>query len=256
MSINYEKLVVEKEDRVVVAAINNPPANAMGQAGLKDFDDLLDACLEDNSVRVIIITGIGEKLFCAGADISDIQAGIKPKYHGSDIYLKIENYPKIIIAAIQGTALGGGLELACACHLRIMSESAKLGLTEVKLGLIPGWGGTQRLPRYIGKTKALEMMLTGETITAHEALALGLVNKVVPASAVLDEAKALAKKLAAGAPVAQREILKAVNKGLQSNIEEGLKMEAAGCAVVFSSEDAKEGPKAFFEKRPPNFQGK
>lgn len=256
MKINYEKLVVEKEDRVVVAAINNPPANAMGQAVLKDLDDLLDACLEDDGVRAIVITGTGEKLFCAGADISEIQAGIKPKYNGGNIYSKIENYPKVVIAAIQGSALGGGLELLCVCHLRIMSESAKVGLTEVKLGIMPGWGGTQRLPRYIGKTKALEMMLTGDTITAHEALALGLVNKVVPASAVLDEAKALAKKLAAGAPIAQREILKAVNRGLQASIEEGLKVESAGIAVVVSSEDAKEGGKAFFEKRPPNFQGK
>jgi len=170
---------------------------------------------------------------------------------------KIENYPKVIIAAMQGTALGGGLELACSCHLRIMSESAKVGLPEVKLGIIPGWGGTQRLPRYIGKTKALEMILTGDFMTAQDALNLGLVNKVVPASAVLDEAKALAKKLAGGAPVAQREILKAVNKGLETTLEEGVyKVEGAGSAVVFASEDAKEGAIAFFQKRPPNFQGK
>ncbi len=260
MGFNYEKLVVEKDERVVVAAINHPPANAMAQGVLRDLNQLLDDCLEDESVRVIIITGTGEKLFCAGADISEfasIQAGNMPKYNGNDIYFKIENYPKVIIAALQGSAYGGGLELACVCHLRIMADNAKVGLPEVKLGIIPGWGGTQRLPRYIGKTRALEMILTGDPITAQEALNYGLVNRVVPAGSVMEEAKALGKKLAAGAPIAQREILRAVTKGLEATLEEGVyKIEAAGSAAVFASEDAREGAIAFFQKRPPNFQGK
>lgn len=260
MGYTYEKLVVEKENGVVVAAINNPPANAMGQGVLKDLSQLLDECLEDDSVRVIIITGTGEKLFCAGADISEfasIQAGNMPKYNGNDIYFRIENYPKVIIAALQGSAYGGGLELACSCHLRIMADNAKVGLPEVKLGIIPGWGGTQRLPRYIGKTRALEMILTGDPITAQEALNYGLINRVAPAGAVVEEAKALAGKLAAGAPIAQREILKAVTKGLEATLEEGVyKIEGAGVAAVFSSEDAREGAMAFFQKRPPEFKGK
>ncbi|MCL6610847.1 MAG: enoyl-CoA hydratase/isomerase family protein [Peptococcaceae bacterium] len=260
MGFNFEKLVVEKENGIVVAAINHPPANAMAQGVLRDLNQLLDDCLEDESVRVIIITGTGEKLFCAGADISEfagIQAGNAPKYSGNDIYFKIENYPKVVIAALQGSAYGGGLELACACHLRIMADSAKVGLPEVKLGIIPGWGGTQRLPRYIGKTRALEMILTGEPITAQEALSYGLVNRVAPAGSVLEEAKALAKKLAAGAPIAQREILRAVTRGLETTLEEGVyKIEAAGSAAVFASEDAREGAVAFFQKRPPNFKGR
>ncbi|MFZ5634869.1 MAG: enoyl-CoA hydratase-related protein [Bacillota bacterium] len=260
MGYNYEKLVVEKDDGVVVAAINHPPANAMAQGVLRDLNQLLDESLEDDSVRVIIITGTGEKLFCAGADISEfasIQAGNAPRINGNDVYFKIENYPKVVIAALQGSAYGGGLELACACHLRVMADNAKVGLPEVKLGIIPGWGGTQRLPRYIGKTRALEMILTGEPIDAKTALDYGLVNRVVPAGSVVDEAKALAKKLAAGAPIAQREILKAVIKGLETTLEEGVyKVEGAGSATVFASEDAKEGPMAFFQKRPPNFRGK
>jgi enoyl-CoA hydratase len=207
-----------------------------------------------------VITGSGEKLFCAGADIrefADVQAGKVPKYNGNEIYFKIESYPKVIIAAIQGGAFGGGLELACACHLRYMADTAKVGLPEVKLGLIPGWGGTQRLPRLIGKAKALELMLTGDFMSAKEALALGLVNQVFPAGSILCEAKAVAKKLAAGAPLAQREILKAINQGLQTTLEKGIyEIEAAGSKALRFTEDFKEGSRAFLEKRPPNFQGK
>ena len=164
MAFNYEKLTVEQDGMVLVAAINHPPANSMGQGVLRDLNDLLDKCENDDNVRVIILTGTGSKLFSAGADITefaDIQAGKMPKYDGNEIYFRIENYPKVIIAAMQGGAYGGGLELACCCHLRIMSETATLGLPEVKLGLNPGWGGTQRLPRFIGKTKALELNRRG-----------------------------------------------------------------------------------------------
>jgi enoyl-CoA hydratase len=257
--MEYTKLVVEKENGYVVAAINNPPANALGQGVLRDLNNLLDVCLGDDEVRAIVITGTGEKLFSAGADISEfasIQAGNTPKISGHDVFLKIENYPKPVIAAIQGSAFGGGNELAMSCHLRILSASAKIGLPEVKLGIIPGWGGTQRLPRLIGKTKALEVMLTGDPLSAEEALSYGLVNKVVPAGQVLSEAKALAARLAKGAPIAIREILKAVTRGLDTTIEEGIKIEQAGSAVVFASEDAKEGATAFFQKRPPDFKGR
>lgn len=260
MAFNYEKLTVEQEGLVVVAAINNPPVNSMGQKVLRELDDLLDKCENDDGVRVIIITGTGPKLFSAGNDITgfdDLQKGIAPEFDGNMVYFKIENYSKIVIAAMQGGAYGGGLELACACHLRIMAEEATLGLPEVKLGLNPGWGGTQRLPRCIGKTKALELMLTGDFMPAREALALGLLNKVVPAAEVLETAKKMAEKLADGAPVAQREIMKAVRLGLETNLYDGVtKIELAASKKLWVSEDFKEGAKAFLEKRPPVFKGR
>ena len=260
MAFEYEKLVVEQDGAVVVAAINHPPANAMAQGVLRDLTDLLNRCEKDDSVRVIIITGTGPKCFSAGADITefaDLQSGKVPQYDGNDVYFKVENYPKIVIAAIQGLALGGGLELACSCHMRIMAEEAVVGLPEVKLGLNPGWGGTQRLPRYIGKTKALELMLTGDFMPAKEALALGLLNKVVPAAEVLETAKKLAKKLAGGAPVAQREIMKAVRLGLEGTLYDGItRVEKAAFQTLLVTEDFKEGAKAFLEKRPAQFKGR
>lgn len=260
MAFNYEKLTVEQDGMVVVAAINHPPANAMAQGVLRDLNDLLDKCEKDDNVRVIIITGTGTKCFSAGADINefaDLQKGKVPEYDGNQIYFKIENYPKVVIAAMQGMALGGGCELACVCHLRIMAEEAVVGLPEVKLGLNPGWGGTQRLPRYIGKTKALELMLTGDFMPAKDALALGLLNKVVPQAEVLATAKKLAKKLAAGAPVAQREIMKAVRLGLDTDIRDGvLNIELAASKALQYTEDFKEGAAAFLEKRAPNFKGR
>ncbi|MCZ4093099.1 enoyl-CoA hydratase-related protein [Ensifer psoraleae] len=246
-----------------MAAINHPPANALAQRVLIDLNTLLDESLEDPEIRVIVLTGTGEKLFSAGADITEfdsVQAGDKPKENnpkieGNDVFSKIENYPKPVIAAMQGSAYGGGTEISLACHLRILADTAKVGFPEVKLGIMPGWGGTQRLPRLIGKTKALEMMLTGDPLSSAEAFSFGLVNKVVPASQILTEAKALAARLAQGAPVAIRGILKAVTKGLETTIDEGIKIEDAASAVVSASEDAKEGPRAFLEKRRANFQG-
>ncbi|MCK9275522.1 MAG: enoyl-CoA hydratase-related protein [Syntrophales bacterium] len=260
MAYEYEKLVVEQDGKVLIAAINHPPANSMGQGVLRDIDDLLTKCENNDDVRVIILTGTGEKLFSAGADITefaDLQKGKVPKYNGNDIYFRIENYPKVVIAAIQGGAYGGGLELACVCHLRVMAEEATLGLPEVKLGLNPGWGGTQRLPRFIGKTKALELMLTGDFMPAREAYTLGLLNRVVPRSKVMEEAKALGQKLAAGAPVAQREIMKAVRLGLETNVREGVYVieHSASKALQFT-EDFAEGSRAFLEKRKPDFKGR
>ncbi len=257
--MEYTKLTVEREDGYVVAAINHPPANAMAQGVLLDLNALLDECLEDGDVRAIVITGTGNKLFSAGADITEFagyQDGAKPKISGVDVYNRIEKYPKPIIAAIQGYALGGGLELAMSCHLRFMSSSAKVGLPEVTLGILPGWGGTQRLPRLVGKTKALEMMLTGAPIGADEALQYGLVNKVYPREEVLNEAKTFAARLGKGAPIAMKAILRAVAEGLETTIAEGIKIEQEGSLMCFASEDAKEGSTAFLNKRPAVFKGK
>ncbi|WP_347489719.1 enoyl-CoA hydratase-related protein [Desulfoscipio sp. XC116] len=257
--MSYTKLLVEKENGYLVAAINNPPANALSQAVLGDINRLLDESLNDDRVRAIVLTGSGEKLFCAGADITEFavyMSGNTPEISGHDVFLKIENYPKPVIAALQGSAFGGGNELAMSCHLRILSAAALIGLPEVKLGIIPGWGGTQRLPRLIGKTRALEVMLTGDPLNAEQALNYGLVNKVVPQDQVLTEAKALAAKLTKGAPLAIREILKAVNQGLNTSITEGIAIEQAGSAVVFASEDAKEGSAAFMQKRAAQFKGR
>ncbi len=257
--MEYTKITVEKADGYVVVGLNNPPANAMSQGVLLDLNDLLDKCLEDGAVRAIVITGNSPKFFSAGADITEFagyQDGGKPKINGIDVYFKIERFPKPIIAAINGFALGGGLELAMSCHFRYMSAAAKVGLPEVTLGILPGWGGTQRLPRLVGKTKALEMMLTGAPIKADEALAIGLVNKVCAPEEVLDEAKAFAARLAQGAPIAMKAILRAVTEGLETTIQEGIKIEQEGSALCFASEDAKEGSSAFLAKRPAKFQGK
>lgn len=257
--MEYLKLKLEKVGGYIVAAIDNPPANSLGQEVLSELDALLDECLTDDGVRAIVITGTGEKLFSAGADIKEFaayKAGGRPKISGHDVFLKIENYPKPIIAALQGSSFGGGTELAISCHLRVLADSAKMGLPEVKLGIIPGWGGTQRLPRLIGKTRALEIMLSGEPISAASAFQYGLVNRVVPFEQVLPEARAMASVLTQSAPLAVREILRAVTLGLETDIKDGIRIELEGSAVVFASEDAVEGAMAFFQKRKPAFKGK
>ncbi|WP_227762261.1 enoyl-CoA hydratase-related protein [Zhaonella formicivorans] len=257
--MEFSKLIVEQEEGFIIVFINNPPANALSTAVLLELEQLLDKCVNDDNVRAIVITGSGKKVFSAGADINefeDIRSGKIPTTIGQNLFNKIENYPKPIIAAIQGSAFGGGNELIMSCHLRILSSNASLSFPEVKLGITTGWGGTQRLPRLIGKTRALEMLLTGDPISPENALNYGLVNKVVEAEKVLEEAKTLAAKLAKGAPIAIREFLRGVTQGLNTSFEQGLSIEREGSAIVFASEDAKEGVAAFFEKRSPNFTGK
>jgi len=257
--MGYKKLVVEKENGYAVATMNNPPANALSTIVFADIDKFLDECLDDDEVRVLIITGSGEKVFSAGADIkefADIRSGKIPTSIGQDLFNKIENYSKPVIAAIQGSVFGGANELAMSCHLRILASTARVALPEVTLGITTGWGGTQRLPRLIGKTKALEYLLTGDLISPEEALSYGLVNKVVPAEQVLPEAKKLAVKIAKNAPLAIREFIKAVNVAVNSGLEQGLELEREGSKIVFASEDAQEGIAAFFAKRNPVFKGK
>lgn len=260
MAYDYEKIKVELDDGVLVATLDSPPANALGQGVLRDLSAMLEQARDDAAVRVLVITGQGPKLFSAGADIGEfagLQSGVVPKYNGNEIFFSIENFPKVVIAAMQGAAFGGGLELCLCCHLRVMSEKAICGLPEVKLGFMPGWGGTQRLPRLIGKTKAMELILSGDFLGAKDALALGLVNALAPAEETLAQAKQLARKLAAGAPLAQREIIKAVTTGLQTPcLEDAVKkVEGGGIATLLGSQDFKEGAKAFLEKRKAEFKG-
>jgi enoyl-CoA hydratase/carnithine racemase len=247
---------------VALLTIDHPPANAISQAVLAELDTVIDEMLANPEVKVLLLTGTGPMVFSAGADINDftkIESGEQALAFinmGHAVSNKIETSPKPFIAAINGLALGGGLELAMACHLRIIGDRAKVGQPEINLGIIPGWGGTQRLPRFVGKAKALELILTGDQITAQEAYRLNLVNKVVPGGEVLKTAKDLAKKIAAKGGVAIQAVLEAARLGSHTTLAEGLHQEAQQFAKVVVSEDAREGVSAFLQKRQPAFKDK
>jgi enoyl-CoA hydratase/carnithine racemase len=207
----------------------------------------------------LIITGAGDRIFCGGADLGsafsggDVEAFIR---FGNSVMRKMERFPKPIIAAINGHAMGGGCEIAMACHLRLLKETARMGQTESNLGIIPGYGGTQRLPRLIGRTKALEFLLLGTQIPAAECLSLGLVNRLSKEGETLDDAKALARQLAARAPLATAAILEAVDEGLEAPMARSIDVEIDAFMPTLRSEDAAEGIQAFFAKRPPDFKGR
>lgn len=235
--------------------------NALNRALLGDLGLALDFCRQQPELRVLILTGAGEKAFAAGADIGEI-AALSPvearafSQAGNALFRALESFPLPVLGAINGFALGGGLELAMACTLRLASEDAKLGQPEVKLGLIPGYGGTQRLARQVGSGPALQMLLSGEPISAAEALRLGLVNAVLPPAELLSATEALARKIAAQAPLAVRYCLEAVRQGAEMGLEQGLALEASLFALCCASEDMKEGTRAFLEKRAPQFHGR
>lgn len=254
-------LTVEQQDGVAVATINRPPANALARALILEIDALLDAVENDDDVRVIVLRGEG-RFFSAGADIkefTDVSSGeefTKLSSSGQAVFERLECFHKPVIAAIHGAALGGGLELAMACHMRFVAENAKLGLPELQLGLIPGFAGTQRLPRYVGMPKAAEMMLTSDPITGTEAAALGLANQVFPEEALFEETIKIARKIAKKSPIAVSAALEMLQYAKPSTYYEGVQAEANAFGKVFVSEDAKEGIQAFIEKREPEFQGK
>lgn len=258
----YENLLYEKRDAIAIITINRPQVlNALNRRTLEELDACVGQVIADDAVRVAILTGAGEKSFVSGADINELAqlspvAGRDYGLFGQSVLNRIENSPKPFIAAINGYALGGGCELAMACTFRIASEKAKLGQPEVKLGLIPGYGGTQRLARLVGKGRALQLVLSGENISAQEAYRLGLVNEVVPGPDLLPEAENLARKIAANAPLAIRFCLEAVNRGLEIPLSEGLFLEATLFSLCCTTEDMKEGTRAFLEKRPPKFTGR
>jgi enoyl-CoA hydratase/carnithine racemase len=252
----------EKKGPIAYVTINRPKVlNALNTPTWTDLHTAFEDVKKDASVRGVILTGAGDKAFVAGADISelanvDAYDAEESSRFGQGVLDLIENLGKPVIAAINGFALGGGCETAMACTIRIAVEHARFGQPEVKLGLLPGGGGTQRLPRLVGKGRALQLILTGETISAQEAYRIGLVNEVVPAADLIARAETILKQILANAPIALKFSLQAVNKGLETAQSEGLALEASYFGICAATEDKKEGTSAFLEKRAPKFQGK
>jgi enoyl-CoA hydratase len=255
-------VLYEVADHVATITLNRPEVrNAMNTPLREAMSERFTALATDDDVRVIVVTGAGDKAFSAGADIREFVEPLQPTQFREqrrrlDFRQVMDRCPQPIIAAIRGIALGGGLELALACDIRIAGDDALLGLTEVNLAIIPGGGGTQRLPRLVGRGKALEMILTGMRIGAAEALRIGLVERVVPAAEVMDAARALARELAGRAPVAMRYAKEAVVKGLGMSLDDGLRLEGDLSTLLRTTEDRLEGARAFLEKRKPSWKGR
>jgi len=260
--MSYETLLYEKRDGIGVVTINRPEKlNALNQKVMKELHACFEGVQSDDEVRVAILTGAGEKAFVAGADISELAvqtpiSGKATSIAGQRTLDLIENLGKPVIAAVNGFALGGGCELAMACTLRIASENARFGQPEVKLGIIPGYAGTQRLPRLVGKGRALELIMTGDQVNAQEAYRIGLVNQVVPFKDLMAAAESLARKILANAPLAVRFAMEAVNHGMEMSEAEGQFLEATLFGLCCTTEDKNEGTRAFLEKRPAKFVGR
>ncbi len=255
----YETLLVIREESFVVVTLNRPPANAISEALMRDLNDALASVEFDDTVRAVIVTGAGDRIFCAGADLGSAFSGGNLDTFirfGQGVLGRIERFTKPVIAAMNGHALGGGCEIAMACHFRLLKDGARMGQTESNLGIIPGYGGTQRLPRLIGRTKALEYLILGTQIPSQECLALGLVNRLTKEGETLNEAKALARQIAKRPPVATRLLIEAVDDGLEAPIDQALEIETRVFMKSFRTEDAAEGIQAFLAKREPVFKGK
>jgi enoyl-CoA hydratase len=255
-------VVYEKKAAFAYVTVNRPKVlNALNKATWADLRTAFADARDDASVRGVILTGAGNKAFIAGADISELarvtafEAEQSSRF-GQEVLDLIENLGKPVVAAINGFALGGGCETAMACTIRIAVENAKFGQPEVKLGLVPGGGGTQRLPRLVGKGRALHLILSGEMISAQEAYRIGLVNEIVPAAELITRAEAILKQIAANAPIAVKFALEAANKGMETSQSEGLLLEASYFGLCAATEDKKEGTSAFLEKRAPQFHGR
>jgi enoyl-CoA hydratase len=260
--MSFDNLLLERDGAVAIVTINRPQVlNALNTQTIDELRRVVLDLKHDNSIHAIVITGAGEKSFVAGADINELAAqnpaqGKEHARRGQHVFDLVESLGKPVIAAINGYALGGGCELAMACTLRVAAEGARLGQPEINLGIIPGYGGTQRLARLVGKGVALELLLSGRQITAQEALQLGLVNRVVPAASLMEESRTLASELAAKPPLAVRYIIEAVHRGLDASLGEAQFLEATLFGLVASTEDMREGTAAFLEKRKPVFKGK
>ena len=260
--MTFSNIVFEEKNSIAYVTVNRPKVlNALNMATMEELRTAFHEIKNDDTVRVVILTGSGEKAFIAGADISELAkhdavSGKEYTHRGQSVLNLIENLGKPVIACINGFALGGGCEIAMACTMRLASEAAKLGQPEVKLGIIPGYGGTQRLPRLIGKGLAMQLLLTGEMISAQEAHRIGLVNEVTTPSELISRAEAIAQKIIANGPLAVQYTMEAVNKGMETPLAEGLYMEAVLFGAACATEDKKEGTTAFLEKRQAQFKGK
>jgi enoyl-CoA hydratase/carnithine racemase len=257
-----ENTVYEKKGAIAYVTLNRPKVlNALNKATIAELTEVFKDARDDDAVRGVILTGAGDKAFAAGADIAEM-AGDTPAEaedktrHGQRLTKVIENLGKPVVAAVNGFALGGGCELAMACTIRLAVETAKFGQPEVTIGIIPGFGGTQRLPRLVGKGRALQLILTGELIGAQEAYRIGLVNEIVPAADLISRAEAILNRIDANAPVAVKLAIESANRGLDVSVAEGLTIEASLLAQCVATEDMKEGVAAFREKRKPKFQGR
>ena len=261
--MNHETLIYEKEEGIAIITLNRPDRlNALSFKLKEEVTAVFDEIEQDDQIKVVILTG-GEKAFSAGADIkerSTIQVGQSQFFFAqrksADFYTRIERFEKPVIGAVSGVAVGGGCELALVCDLRIVSETARFGLPEVKLGMIPAAGGTQRLPRIIGKARAKELIFTGDFIDAQEAYRCGLVNKVVPVERLMEEARTLAKKLIGNPPLSVKFAKRAIDGGFEMDITSALDYETHCASLLYASEDRQEGMKAFVEKRKPEFKGR
>lgn len=257
----YSNIIYDQRDSIAYITVNRPTAlNALNQRTLAELEQALEEARHDSSVRGIILTGAGDKAFIAGADIVEIASVTAVEAErftrrGQSVMDTIESLGKPVIAAVNGYALGGGCEMAMACTMRLAVEAARFGQPEVRLGVIPGFGGTQRLPRLVGKGRALQLILTGEPITAAEAYRIGLVNELVPAEHLITRAEEILERIAANAPLAVRFSLEAVDQGLEAGTRAGLVVESALFAVCASSDDKHEGTTAFLQKRAPRFTG-
>jgi enoyl-CoA hydratase len=260
--MNFENILLEKKNSIAYITVNRPKVlNALNMATMEELRTAFTDAKNDTSVRVVIMTGSGEKAFIAGADIGELSQNnaVSAKeytHRGQSVLDLIENLGKPVIACINGFALGGGCEIAMACTMRLASENAKFGQPEVKLGIIPGYGGTQRLPRLVGKGIAMQLVLAGEMISAQEAHRIGLVNEITAPVDLIPRAEAIAQKIVANAPLAVQYAMEAVNKGMEMTLAEGLYLEAVLFGVACATEDKNEGTKAFLEKRAAQFKGK
>ena len=257
-----ENVLYEKKGPIAYVTLNRPQVlNALNQQTWEELRSAFEDARDDAAVRGVIVTGAGDKAFAAGADIGELAQATaveaeKSSSYGQEVLNLIENLGKPVIAAVNGFALGGGCETAMACTIRVASENAKFGVPEVTLGLIPGCGGTQRLPRLVGKGRALQLILSGRMIDADEAYRIGLVNEVVPAAELITRAEAILKPILANAPLSVKFALEAVNKGADTSLSEGLSLEASYFGLCAGTEDKKEGTEAFLQKRKAAFQGR
>ena len=255
----YETMILGREEGFAVLTLNRPPANAISEALMRELNAVLSEIESDAAVQCLIITGAGDKIFCAGADLGSAFAGPDVASFirfGNSVLRRIERFPKPVIAAINGHALGGGCEISMACHVRILKDTARMGQTESNLGIIPGYGGTQRFPRLVGRGIALEHLILGTQIPAQECHRIGLVNRLSKEGETLTDAKALAREIVKRPPIATRLIIEAVDDGVHAPIDQALEIETRAFDRVLKTEDAGEGIQAFFQKRPAQLKGK